>query len=245
MGSAGGTDTSSQARRTTTSSGYAGRGRWDFLCQQKRLPVANAAARVREMGNGVLLFQQMAQEWGLASYECGFEPTGTPGRWQTTHTQRHDSRQPKCQDDGQGGVRGYNGSKHINGRKRHLLVDTLGLVLKVIVTEANIQDRDVAQWLMWCVEDHLPRLQRVWADAGYRGTWTAWNATKSWRVEIVTRSDTISGFQILPKRWIVERTFAWLSQQRRLSKDYEYLVQASDAMCYIAMIRLMLSRLAA
>lgn len=132
----------------------------------------------------------------------------------------------------------------MNGRKRHILVDSLGLLVKVLVTEANIQDREAALWLWWCVARRLPRLTCILADAACQGDWTRYPAEHGVQVEIVKRCAPTNPFQLLPCRWVVERTFAWLSHQRRLSKGYEYLVQSSDAMCSIAMIRLMLRRLA-
>lgn len=144
--------------------------------------------------------------------------------------------------------RGYDAGKKVSGRKRHLLVDTLGLVLQVLVTSAAVQDRDGAKTLFqafvaridgWC------RLQVFWADGGYRGELVDWlKVTFGWLLEIVSKVEGQVGFQVLPKRWIVERTFAWLTRQRRLSKDYERLPATSEAFIYVAMIRLLVSRLA-
>jgi len=122
------------------------------------------------------------------------------------------------------GVRGYDAGKKVNGRKRHLLVDTLGLVLMVIVHAANVQDRDGAKWLLEKVKGRFPRLRLIWADGGYAGQFVDWVKTVCQRVlEIVKRSDEVPGFQVLPHRWVVERTFGWLGRYRRLSKDYEGL----------------------
>ena len=133
----------------------------------------------------------------------------------------------------------------MNGRKRHLLVDTLGLLWGVLVTEADMPDREGALRLLLMVRGLLPRLQRIWADGGYRGDFIACiQRLCQWTVEIVLRSDTAVGFQVLPKRWVVERTFAWFFHSRRLTKDYEYQLCTSTGMIYAAMIRLMVRRLA-
>ncbi|MEO7000812.1 MAG: IS5 family transposase [Ktedonobacterales bacterium] len=171
---------------------------------------------------------------------------------------------------GVGGVRGYDGGKKVTGRKRHLLVDTQGLLLAVTVHPANIMDRDGVTLLL---DDHLPqrfpRLSHIWLDGGYNGAGKGrdWIATTfGWTAEIVKHpqrrkkvwmlsdlpDDQIdwdrlappTGFQVLPRRWVVERTFAWLGQNRRLSKDYEYLCETSETFIYVAMIRLMLRRIA-
>lgn len=149
----------------------------------------------------------------------------------------------------EGGLeRGFDAGKKITGRKRHTLVDTLGLILKVIVTAGNVQDRDGAQRLLeGLVEQEavIQRLKLVWADGSYRGDLIAWiEDSFGWKLEIVEKPKEQSGFQILPKRWIVERTFAWLVRQRRLARDYERLPQSSESFIYIAMIRLMVRRLA-
>ena len=144
-----------------------------------------------------------------------------------------------------GGTRGYDAGKKVKGRKRHILVDTLGLVLIVVVHVANIQDRDGARLVLSNARGFLPRLVLIWADGGYAGQLVAWVATQChWVLEIVKRSDDMQGFKVLPKRWIVERTLAWLSHCRRLSKDYERLAETSEALIYAAMISLMAKPLA-
>jgi putative transposase len=143
---------------------------------------------------------------------------------------------------------GYDAGKKVSGRKRNVVVDTLGLVLVVIVTSASVQDRDgarlVLRELYRRMRDSL-RLQLVWADGGYRGQLIDWvKQITGWTLQIVEKLGGQVGFQVLPKRWIVERTFAWLNRQRRLSKDYERLPATSEAFVYVAMIRLMARRLA-
>lgn len=148
----------------------------------------------------------------------------------------------------------------MNGRKRHLLVDTTGLVLSVVVHAASIADRDGA----WLVLERLAlpvrqHLQHLWVDAGYQGPGLRrTSAQLGWTVRIVKRPrrwqwvppgeeplPLPTGFQVLPRRWVVERTFAWLGRWRRLSKDYEELPQTTEAWIYLAMSRIMLTRLAA
>jgi len=122
----------------------------------------------------------------------------------------------------------------------------LGLVLKVLVTEANIGDRDGATWLLSSLGERFPRLALVWVDGGFSGEAFAAHIanTCQLKIEVVKRSDDLKGFVLLPRRWVVERTFAWLGNYRRLSKDYEYSVYSSDAMIYAAMTHLMVRRLA-
>jgi putative transposase len=143
---------------------------------------------------------------------------------------------------------GYDAGKKIKGRKRHILVDTLGLLLAVHVTGADVQDRDGARRLLAGAVLLLGRLQLIWADGGYAGALVAWvKGLRPWgklRLEIVSRPPQAKGFRLLPKRWIVERTFGWLMRHRRLARDYERRTDHSEAMIQIAMIALMLRRLA-
>jgi putative transposase len=133
----------------------------------------------------------------------------------------------------------------VNGRKRHIVVDTLGLLLAVLVHSADIQDRDGAPALLWRLKGRFPRLRLIWADGGYAGKLVAWTRRVChWTLEIVHRREGAKGFEVLPKRWVVERTLAWLGRYRRLSKDYEQLSQSSESMVLLAMINLMTRRLA-
>jgi len=146
----------------------------------------------------------------------------------------------------------------VSGRKRHLLIDTIGLVLMVVVHPANIQDRDGAKLLLAGLGERFPRLAKVWVDAAYQGPCATWIAeTLGWAVEVVRKAparvwvgpdqeppERPAGFQVLPRRWVVERTFAWLGRHRRLSKDYEVLPETEEAWIYLAMSRLMTVRLA-
>jgi len=121
----------------------------------------------------------------------------------------------------------------------------LGLVLAVVVHSAGIQDRDGAKLVITLLKDRFPRLKLIWADGGSAGQLIEWVASfGNWVLEIVKRNDDQKGFVVLPRRWVVERTFAWLSRYRRLSKDDEFLPESSEAMIYIAMIHIMVRRLA-
>ncbi len=141
---------------------------------------------------------------------------------------------------------GYDAHKDVKGRKRHLLVDTLGLPLSIYVTSADVQDRVGARCLLAGLKPFVPRLKKIWADGAYTGEKLAdWCKEQGgWELEIVERSADTEGFAILPHRWIVERTFGWLMRNRRLSKDYERMVQSSEGFMEVAMIRLILKRLA-
>jgi putative transposase len=142
------------------------------------------------------------------------------------------------------GVRGYDAGKQVTGRKRHILVDTMGLLLAVIVTTASAQDRDGAKLLLRRLGGACKKLRRIWVDGAYRGQLLTWvSAHCRYRLSVVLRSDDQKGFVVLPRRWVVERTFAWLNHNRRLSKDYEGRTATSESMIYLAMIRLMLRRL--
>jgi putative transposase len=136
----------------------------------------------------------------------------------------------------------------VTGRKRHVLVDTQGFLLTVVVSAANVQDRDGGRLV--CAAQRtfgpaLPRLKKVWADAAYSGALVEWVAQQlGWEVEIVTRPADQQGFVVQAKRWIVERTFAWWQGYRRLAKDYEYQLESSEALIYAAMSQLLTRRLA-
>ena len=124
-----------------------------------------------------------------------------------------------------------------------MLVDTLGLILIVVVHAANVQDRDGARLVLEKLGGRLRRLKLIWVDGGYGGAFVDWaRLTFKRMIEVVRRSD-LHRFVVLPKRWVVERTFAWLGKYRRLSKDYETLPSSSETMIYLAMINLMLHRL--
>ena len=139
---------------------------------------------------------------------------------------------------------GYDCHKNVNGRKRHLLVDTLGLLIDVAVTPAHWQDRDAAVLLLLRARAAGRRLARVWADSAYQGDWRDW-ARKSLgtAVEVVAPPEPGTGFQVLPRRWVVERTHAWITRRRRCARDYERLPAHHRAWVYLAAIFQMTRRL--
>ena len=157
-----------------------------------------------------------------------------------------DSQSVKTVD--QAGERGYDAAKKVSGRKRHVAVDCLGLILAIMITPASVQDRDAAKSLIKFLVAMHGRLQIIWADGGYLGSLVQWvkqlRPFGKLRLEIVRRCDRTKGFKVLPKRWIVERTFGWLYKSRRLCRDYEVRPDHSESMIRICMIRLMLKRLA-
>lgn len=223
----------------------------------------------RELLNGLFYLNKTGCQWRNAPADFAPWPTlyhyfrtwKGNGLWEAIHThlrdqvrlvdgrQRQasagiiDSQSVKSTESSD--ERGYDAGKKVNGRKRHLLVDTLGLILLVLVLPANIQDRDGARQLLTAFfgRSPRPRLKHIWADGGYAGALLAW-VFKLWRctVEIVKRSDS-AGFRVLPRRWVVERTFGWLGRYRRLNRDYERQARTGETMVYLAMIRLMLARL--
>jgi putative transposase len=144
-----------------------------------------------------------------------------------------------------GRIRGYDAHKCVKGRKRHLLVDTLGLPLSFYVTPANVHDTFGAHCLLAGLKYFVPRLKIIWADQAYQGHNLAdWcRSTGDWELEIVKRISGTRGWSQQPKRWIVERTFAWLLRNRRLVVDYERKVQTSETLIEVAMIRLLLARI--
>ena len=158
-----------------------------------------------------------------------------------------------------GGVRGFDGHKQVAGRKRHILVDTEGFLLNVVVHPANLPDRAGGRLVLDAVGETYPRLQRIWADQGYTGTLVRWAAQEyGLSVQVVYPEDRqlkryapdvlpdlgyAPGFQVIPRRWVVERTFSWLGRHRRLSKDYERFASTAEAFVYLVGIRLLLARL--
>lgn len=144
---------------------------------------------------------------------------------------------------------GFDANKKIKGRKRHLLVDTLGLVILVVVSAANVPEREGANLVLsqlHQIRDNFPRLVRIWVDRGYEGQSFMRSVMDTYRLilETIKRPNSVTGFVVLPRRWVVERTFGWFNWYRRLNKDYECLPETSVAMIQVAMIRIMLRRLA-
>jgi putative transposase len=157
-----------------------------------------------------------------------------------------DSQSVKTVDTAREGT-GFDSGKRVKGRKRHILCDSLGLLIVVIVHAANISETAGARLVLTELRERWWRLRLIWLDGGYKSSLVEWlSSLKRWRkvrLEWVRRAEGEKGFHLLPKRWIVERTFGWLNKHRRLSKDYETLTETSEAMVYAAMVRLMLARL--
>jgi putative transposase len=191
-----------------------------------------------------------------------FHPWRDSGDWQRLHdtrrahvrqqAERHTYPTAGCLDSQSvkttalGGERGYDKGKNIKGRKRHVLVDTLGLLMAVIVTAASVSDPAGARLLFARLGGACKKRRLIWVDGAYRGQLVEWVSQHLRCVLRVTlRPEGAKGFVLLPRRWVVERTLAWLNQSRRLSKDYERLPQSSEAMIYLSMTRLMLRRLTA
>jgi putative transposase len=237
------------------------------------LPPAKTGGRhrttnLREVMNAILYVTKTGIQWRMLPHD--FPPYNTvygyfwqwrnDGVWQRVHDTlraqvrqqagRHKHPTAGCLDSQSvkttqvPGVRGFDAGKLIKGRKRHVLVDTMGLLLVVVVTAASVQDRDGARLLFKQLPGGCKKLRKIWVDGSYRGeliAW-AWNQCKLLLTPVL-RPQECKGFVLLPRRWVVERTFAWLNLCRRLSKDYERQTSSSEAFVYLAMTRLMLQRL--
>src|SRR6266568_3721882 len=246
---------------------------WD--CIKELIPAAKPGGRPRSLEmravvNAILYMVVSGCQWRMLpreypawqSVSTYFQQWRDDGTWQRLHDTlraqvreragRHkhptagalDSQSVKTTQ--MRGVRGYDAGKKVNGRKRHILVDTLGLRRSVVVTSAALSDPAGARLLLCQLGGACKKLRRIWVDGTYRGQLLEWVLLHfRFCLQPVLRSDEQKGFVVLPRRWVVERTFAWITQCRRLSLDYEELAQSSEAMIYIAMTRLMVRRLAA
>ena len=144
------------------------------------------------------------------------------------------------------GPRGYDAGKKIKRRKRHIVTDTEGNLVHVLIHTADIQDRDGAPLLLAGIVRSFPWLRHIFADGGYAGDKLKGSLAKlgQWTIEIIKRSDTAKGFELLPRRWVVERTFAWLGRNRRLAKDFEQTITSATAWLFAASVQLLTRRIA-
>jgi transposase len=154
-----------------------------------------------------------------------------------------DSQSIRAADTVPRASRGWDNAKKVNGRKRHIAVDAMGLLLAVVITAASVQDRDAARPLLWNLHRACRRIRLIWADAVYTGRLSGWAAAMKMNLQVVARRNP-HAFEVLPRRWVVERTFAWISKHRRTVRDYERLPASHEAMILWAMIALMTRRLA-
>jgi transposase len=210
------------------------------LCSQR--PAAEKHA--------VWLFRPLELGWHAGSHSSRAlcEVPGSHGSCSEPGGLRH--RQPEREERGKRGdcidPGGYDAGKKIKGKKRHILVDTLGLLLHAVVHPADIQDRDGGVLVLSTLFGLYPFLQKLFADGGYQGPVFQKASAKllpHLEIEIVKRSDHAKGFELLPRRWVVERTFAWFNRCRRLAKDFENLTRNALAFLRLASIRLMLRKL--
>jgi putative transposase len=245
---------------------------WDFI--KEMLPKAKPGGRprnleMRKVVNAILYLVVGGIQWRMLPKEYPkwqsvyhyFREWRKSGLWKRIHDTlrarvrekagRHKHPTAGCIDSQSvkatlvAGLRGYDAGKNVKGIKRHILVDTLGLMLAVVVTAASVSDPAGARQLLSGLGGFCKNLRKIWADGTYRGELLNWVAARfRFRIEPVLRPEGQKGFQVLPRRWVVERTFAWLDANRRLSKDYEALTDTSTTMIYIAMTRLLIRRLA-
>lgn len=248
MGAGGAADPACAARWPAARRECAGSAERGVLPAVDRLPVERFAQGPAAQEHGVRLFLAVALGPNAAAAASSPLCPGARGGRAHGRTDSGDPRQPERQSGTKRGAsidpQGYDAGKKVTGRKRHIVVDTLGLLLNVVVHRANRQDRDGIRRLLRDAKRRFPSIIKLFADAGYQGPRVAQVVADiaAWQIEIVKRTEA-HNFIILPKRWIVERTFAWISRNRRLARDFERYASTVVAFVRLAMIRIMLRRL--
>ena len=231
----------------TTNSPVASHLQCDLLRAAHGVPLALFASELSPVADSALSLSPFASRRNMVPPAHGAAGGRTHAGWQKYPAEcSHHGRGIRVKTvEESAGICGFDMHKHVKGRKRHILVDTLGLLLAVYVTPADFHDTRGARCLLAGLAPLFPRLQKIWADAAYRGQdLAAWCQEQGgWDVEVVERTPGTRGWSRLPRRWVVERTLSWISRNRRLSKDYERKVQTSETLIQASMVRLLLTRM--